>query len=171
MRTRRSHGRRFTAALLLALLAAGPAFGFSVPHRGEAAPGFDLPRLHGGRLSLASLRGKPVYLTFFASWCAPCNAEAPSIAQLDRRFRRKGLVTLGVDEDESAAKAGSFAKKYALPFDVVLDDDGTMGQSYGAVGLPVHVFVDRAGKISTYRLGEMSAAEIEDAIRKIVAAR
>jgi peroxiredoxin len=161
---------RFAGALALAAaLAAVPVFALSVPHRGQAAPGFDLPRLHGGELSLASLRGKPVYLTFFASWCAPCNSEAPSIVQLDRKYRPKGLVTLGVDEEESAARADAFAKQHALPFVVVLDDDGTAGQNYGAVGLPVHVFIERSGKISTYRLGEMSPADIEAAIEKIVA--
>jgi cytochrome c biogenesis protein CcmG/thiol:disulfide interchange protein DsbE len=161
--------RHLAATLLVAALAgAAPALAFSVPHRGDAAPNFALPRLRGGELSLASLRGKPVYINFFASWCAPCNAEAPSIVQLDRKYRAKGLVTLGVDEEESASKADGFAKKYALPFGVVLDGDGTMGQNYGAIGLPVHVFIERSGKISTYRLGEMTPAEIEEAIRKIV---
>ena len=164
--------RRLSAGtLLLAALASVPVSAYSVPHRGDAAPSFDLPRLGGGKLGLAALRGKPVYVSFFATWCAPCNAEAPSIAQLERKYRPKGLVLLGVDEEESAAKAGAFAQKYALPFAVLLDDDGTMGQSYGAIGLPVHVFIDRSGKISTYRLGEMTPAEIENAIRQILTLR
>ncbi|MGP6158874.1 MAG: TlpA family protein disulfide reductase [Vulcanimicrobiaceae bacterium] len=169
-RERRPFPRHVAGAFLFAAaLVTAPAMAFSVPHAGDAAPAFNLPRLRGGAVSLASLHGKPVYINFFASWCAPCNAEAPSIAQLDRKYRSKGLVTLGVDEEESAARADGFAKKYALPYSVALDDDGTMGQNYGAVGLPVHVFVDRSGKVSTYRLGEMSPAEIEDAIKKIVA--
>ncbi len=160
--------RQFVATLSLAAALTAPAFAFSVPHRGDSAPSFDLPRVHGGALSLASLRGKPLYINFFASWCAPCNAEAPSIVELDRKYRPSGLVTLGVDEEENASKTDGFVKKYGLPFDVVLDADGTMGQNYGAIGLPVHVFIDRSGKISTYRLGEMTPAEIEDAIKKIV---
>lgn len=134
-------------------------------HAGDAAPGFELPRTSGGSLTLASLKGKPVYLNFFASWCAPCNEEAPSVVHLYKKYHARGLVTVGVDEQEDRAKALEFAKKYGLPFAVVIDD-GKMGSSYGAIGLPVHVFIDREGKISTYRLGIMDAAEIEAAIKK-----
>ena len=113
-----------------------------------------------------SLHGKPVYLNFFASWCAPCNEEAPFVVSLEKKYRPKGLVVVGVDEQEDASKAKGFAAKYNIPFAVVLDD-GPMGKDYGAIALPVHVFIDRSGKVSTYRLGEMSAGEIEDAIKKI----
>ena len=156
------------SALLVSSLYAVPAFAFSVPHHGDSAPAFDLPRLGGGKVSLDSLRGKPIYLNFFASWCAPCNEEAPSIVALYRKYRARGLLTLGIDEQEDKSKAGGFVKKYTLPYNVALDDDGKMGQSYGAVGLPIHVFIDKSGKISTYRLGQMEPTEIEAAIRKIL---
>jgi cytochrome c biogenesis protein CcmG, thiol:disulfide interchange protein DsbE len=159
------------AAAFAALIGGFPALAFGVPHRGEAAPNFDLPDVRGGRLALASLRGKPVYLDFFASWCGPCNTEAPLLARLDREYRGKGLVLVGIDEEESAAKAEAFGKRYALPYDVLLDDDGSIGRGYGAIGLPVHVFIDPAGTISTYRLGEMNLREIEDAIKGILSAR
>ena len=153
----------FAAACSLAApaLAAGPL------HPGDTAPQFTLARDNGGKLSLSSLKGKPVYLNFFASWCAPCNDEAPSVVSLEGRYRPKGLVVVGVDEQESAGRAKGFASKYKMPYAIVLDD-GPMGKDYGALALPVHVFIDRSGKISTYRLGEMSPEEIEDAIKKIV---
>ena len=150
----------FAAALPLAASAA--------PRAGDTAPDFTLKRDTSGSLSLSSLRGKPVYLNFFATWCAPCNEEAPSVVSLEHKYRPKGLVVLGVDEVEDAAKAKRFAAKYKMPFAVVLDD-GPMGKDYGVIALPVHVFIDRAGKISTYRLGEMSPSEIEAAIKKITA--
>jgi len=156
-------GAAGVAGLALVLL---PAVAQAAPRPGDTAPAFTLKRDTSGSVSLASLRGKPVYLNFFASWCAPCNEEAPSVVQLYGKYHPKGLVVLGVDEQEDASKAKGFAAKYKIPFNVVLDD-GPMGKDYGVIALPVHVFIDRAGKISTYRMGEMSPSEIEDAIKKI----
>jgi peroxiredoxin len=161
--------------LFLSCLLAGCA-AFFVPqvalaalHTGEAAPAFDLPRLAGGSsLSLASLHGKPVYVNFFASWCAPCNEEAPAVSSLYKKYRSRGLVVIGIDEQEPAAKGTEFVKKNDLTFPAVSDEDGKAGAAYAAIGLPVHIFIDRQGKISTYRLGEMQPTEIEAAIQKIL---
>jgi peroxiredoxin len=157
-----------TVALSAALLTAGTLALAGIPHAGQAAPAFSLPKAAGnGVVTMASLRRKPVYLNFFANWCAPCNEEAPSIVELYKKYRGRGLVTVGVDELESPKKALEFANKYHYPFAVVVDD-GKMGKDYGVLGMPVHVFIDRSGKISTYRLGEMSPLEIEAAIKKIL---
>ncbi len=156
---------RFLLAVLFA--ASMPALALAVPHAGDPAPPFTLPRASGGSVSLASLKGKPVYLNFFASWCAPCNEEAPAVVRLYKEYHPKGLVTLGVDYEEESAKALGFGKKYGAPYPLLLDD-GKMGSDYGVLALPVHVFIDRHGKISTYRLGEMDPGEIEDAIKKIL---
>jgi peroxiredoxin len=149
------------AALAAPALAAGPL------HTGDTAPPFTLSRPSGGTVALSSLRGKPVYISFFATWCAPCNEEAPSVVSLEGKYRHKGLVVLGVDEQETAAKTKEFASKYHIPFKVVMDD-GPMGKDYGVLALPVHVFIDKQGKVATYRLGEMTPSEIEAAIKKIL---
>jgi peroxiredoxin len=153
-------------ALLGAMLVPGVAQ--AALHAGDPAPAFNLPRVGGGTLSSASLKGKPVYLNFFAWWCAPCNEEAPSVVQLYKKYHPRGLVAVGIDEQEDPSHAADFVKKYGVPFAAIVDADGTMGSAYGAIGLPVHVFIDRSGKISTYRLGEMEPAEIEAAIQKIL---
>jgi len=153
-----------------ALLAAWivPSAALAVPRAGQVAPAFSLPAVNGGTISLSSLRGKPVYLNFFASWCVPCNEEAPEIGKLSARYKSRGLVVLGVNELESAQKAKEFLAKYHLPYNAVVDDDGTAGKDYGAVGLPVHVFIDRSGIVKTIRLGEMDPDEIRTAIDGIL---
>ncbi len=151
-----------------AALAAVPAVpALAVPHAGDTAPAFTLPKANGGALSLSQLRGRPAYLNFFASWCAPCNAEAASVGEIYKKYRKRGLSVVGVNEQENRAKALGFATKYRWTFPVVLDD-GNMGKDYGAIGLPIHIFIDRRGKVSTYRLGEMAPDEIEEAIQKIL---
>ena len=149
-----------------AAVTAAPAL--AVPHAGDPVPPFTLPKPGGATVGSANFKGKPLYVNFFASWCGPCNLEAPDIARLYRTYHKRGLAIVGVDELEESAKAAEFARKYAWPFAVGVDADGTMGRDFGAVGLPVHVFVDRHGHVSTYRLGEMSPPEIEDAIKKIL---
>jgi cytochrome c biogenesis protein CcmG, thiol:disulfide interchange protein DsbE len=154
----------------LVLTLALPLVALAAPKAGEPAPAFSLPRVDApGTQTLAALKGKPVYLNFFASWCGPCNDEAPSIVGFYKKYHPKGLMTVGVDESEDKSKALEFAKKFGAPYEIVLDADGKMGAAYGAIGLPVHIFVDRRGTISTYRLGEMTPGEIEAAIKKIVA--
>ena len=142
------------------------------PARRRRRPAVSLKRLDNGKpQTLAAFKGKPVYLQFFASWCGPCNEEAPSIVKLYKQYHPRGLVTLGVNELDPKNKAQDFVTKFNLPYEVVLDDDGAMGKDYGAIALPVHVFVDSKGVVSTYRLGEMSPAEIETAIKKILPAQ
>jgi peroxiredoxin len=161
--------RALQAALFVIVAASVPVAALAVPRAGEAAPGFALKRVDTNAVqTLAALKGKPVYLVFFASWCGPCNDEAPSIVKLAAKYRPRGLVTLGVSELDQHPKTLEFLKKYGIRYEVVVDDDGTMGKYYGALGLPVHVFIDRKGTVSTYRLGEMSPGEIDDAIKKII---
>ena len=150
------------AALFAAAVAALPLAAVAVPRAGDVAPPISLKILGSGKTqTLAAFKGKPVYLNFFASWCGPCNEEAPSIVKLYKKYHPQGLVALGVNELDPEAKAKSFVDQYKLPFTVLLDDSGSLA-------LPVHVFIARDGKISTYRLGEMSNQEIEDAIKEIV---
>jgi cytochrome c biogenesis protein CcmG/thiol:disulfide interchange protein DsbE len=156
-------------ALVVTLLAAlVPTLAFAMPQAGKPAPDFTLPTIDGKPLALTSLRGKAVYLNFFASWCPPCNEEAPSVGKLSDKYKTKGLAVIGVDELESADKGREFLQKHHLSYTAVVDSDGKMGHDYGTIGLPVHVFIDRAGNVKLLRNGEMSPAEIEAAIKSIL---
>lgn len=157
--------RVIAAVLALALV---PSAALAIPKAGQPAPAFVLPAVSGKEISLQSLRGKPVYLNFFASWCGPCNEEAPFIGKLNDKYKAKGLTVVGVDELESAQKARAFLTRYHLSYGAVVDGDGKTGRDYGALGLPLHVFIDRKGIVKTYRLGEMNTEEVESAIKGIL---
>ncbi|HVA38877.1 MAG TPA: TlpA disulfide reductase family protein [Candidatus Dormibacteraeota bacterium] len=160
------------AALAVAALLPSMAFAAPPPRKDAPAPAFSLPLANGrGKVSLAAFRGHPVYLNYFAAWCPPCNAEAPSLAKLARAFAPKGVVVIGIDELEGAKQALGFALKYQLPYRIALDTDGAVGAAYGVYALPVHVFIDRRGRVAYYRLGEMDAAQIKSRLESIARER
>ena len=147
-------------------LAVAPLAASAVPLAGQAAPDFSLPAPDHKTVKLAALKGHAVYVNFFASWCGPCNVEAPSILQLREKYAPEGLEIVGVDELDAPGQGEAFQKKYHDPFAfVAVDDSGTVGRTYGAIGLPVHVFINRRGIVTTYRQGEMEPAQIEAAIK------
>lgn len=152
--------------LLSALVACGSA-GKGGVRAGDAAPQWSDPLVNGTTFSYASLKGSPVYLNFFASWCPPCNVEAPGIETLQQRYASRGLHVIGIDEEENASTARGFAQKYHLTYPIVVDSD-TLENLYHVNGLPVHVFIRRDGTIYENVAGEMSQAEIAAAVKAIL---
>jgi thiol-disulfide isomerase/thioredoxin len=156
-------------AALAAALSLAPAAALAVPQPGQPVPALSLPSPDGKTISLAALHGKPVYVNFFASWCGPCNEEAPSIGKLRQKYAASGLQVVGIDELDAPGQAAKFQQKYANPYTLVgIDDSGETGRTFGAVAMPVHVFIDRNGTVRTYRIGEMNPAQIEAAIKGVL---
>ena len=157
--------------LVLTFALSGLAFGVvsaDVPQVGKPAPNIEAPFATGGTFKLSHLHGKPVYVNFYATWCAPCNEEAPDINALQQKYRKRGLTVIAINEQESSDRAQSFITGHKLSYRAILDPHGDILQPYGAIGLPVHVFIDRRGTIKYIRNGEMSKSEIENAIKSIL---
>jgi cytochrome c biogenesis protein CcmG, thiol:disulfide interchange protein DsbE len=113
------------------------------------------------------MHGKAIYLNFFATWCPPCNEEAPAIDALAREYGSRGLQVVGVDVLENARKAGSFRSEHHLGYPVVVDS-GTLRNQYNVNGLPVHVFIDRSGIVQKIVVGELSAAAMRENIERVL---
>jgi cytochrome c biogenesis protein CcmG/thiol:disulfide interchange protein DsbE len=136
-------------------------------HIGSAAPNWTEPKAGGGTLELASLKGKAVYLNFFATWCPPCNEEAPAINALQQKYAAQGLQVVGVDVLENAGSAEKFREEHKLVYPA-LADSGTLRDEYDINGLPVHVFIDRAGIVKNIVVGELSPSEMDENIQRII---
>lgn len=134
---------------------------------GQAAPTWTEPGIAGPAVSLSALRGKAVYLNFFATWCEPCNEEAPAIDSLARTLRGRGLEIVGVDVLENASKAATFRRRYHLGYPIVVDD-GTLRDQYRINGLPVHVFIDRTGVVRKIVVGEMSPEQMRSNVERVL---
>jgi cytochrome c biogenesis protein CcmG, thiol:disulfide interchange protein DsbE len=126
---------------------------------GAQAPAFNEPTVGGTSLSMADLRGKPVYLNFFASWCPPCNEEAPDVNAVQRQFKGEGLQVVGVDILENKAKAKQFVDLHKLSYPAVVDS-GALRDAYNINGMPVHVFIDRSGVVRKIEIGELSKSQM-----------
>jgi cytochrome c biogenesis protein CcmG/thiol:disulfide interchange protein DsbE len=155
----------FLAAAVLAL--AAPAL--AIPRPGDVMPAFSLTTADGKTVTNASLRGKPVYLNFFATWCGPCRVETPSIVTLSKKYAARGLRVVGVDVGENMGKAQGFAHDFNVPYALAVDPDSTTRATYGGgLYFPLHVFIDAKGVVRMYHPGEMSASDIEAAITRIL---
>lgn len=109
------------------------------------APEFALTNPTGKKVALKDFRGKLILLNFWATWCAPCREEMPSMERLYLRFKDKGFVIIGVNVKDDKKSALSFLKELKITFPIALDPDGQVGLLYGAWGLPVTYLIDSKG--------------------------
>ncbi|MEA3361834.1 MAG: TlpA disulfide reductase family protein [Thermodesulfobacteriota bacterium] len=115
---------------------------------GNVAPDFTLTDMQGQQVSLSQFRGKVVVLNFWATWCPPCREEMPSMEQLYRDFKDKGLVMLAVNVDENGKKAVSqFLQKTPHSFPILLDSENIAQNAYGVFRFPESFIIDRNGVV------------------------
>lgn len=148
----------------------GSAAGAPAPPRpleqdwtGRPAPPLALPRLaNGAMLDLQSLRGRPVIVNFWASWCAPCVRELPALARFSAEHSGPGAPqVLAVNVAEDVATIESFLAEQGVGnLTVLLDGDGHAGDVWGASGLPMTFLIDPAGRIAAAQRGEITLAAL-----------
>jgi peroxiredoxin len=144
----------------------------SVLKPGGMAPDFELKSLDGKTVKLSSLRGKAVLLNFWATWCGPCKIETPWIVDLSKRYQAQGLEVVGVSMDDSTSRDDvvKFVQDMNINYTIVMGTEA-VGDSYGGVGvLPVTYYIDRNGKIVNTVIGIKSQSDMEDDIKKALAA-
>jgi cytochrome c biogenesis protein CcmG, thiol:disulfide interchange protein DsbE len=137
------------------------------PKIGSPAQDFTATTLDGKTVSLSDYRGRPVWLTFGASWCAACQAEAPDVEAAYRRFADSGVVVLAVSISESASAARDYADLTGLTYPMVADPDTRIASAYRVLGIPSHFFIGRDGELHSMRVGSLSPAKMSHALKAI----
>ena len=128
--------------------------------QGARAPRFSAPRFGGGTLDLADLRGNGVVMNFFASWCAPCRAEARDLDAMFRKYRDRGIVFLGVNiEQDTWDDARTFLQEFGISYPAVRDERADIARKYQLYGLPTTYFIDKDGIIQSRFIGPFLSSE------------
>ncbi|HEX2051903.1 MAG TPA: TlpA disulfide reductase family protein [Actinomycetota bacterium] len=152
----------------LALLAWAVTQSGDVPAPGDAAPGFRAPLLGGGgELGLEELRGKPVVLNFWASWCVPCEDEAPMLRRAHRRYGDR-VAFVGVDVRDARSDALAFVERYGLTYPSVRDERQEIYRDYGLTGQPETFFIDADGTIVEHVNGPLTDAGLTSLLDALV---
>jgi thiol-disulfide isomerase/thioredoxin len=151
------------AAAALAVLAVSAGCRVEERGAGASAPDWTLPDLEGRNVSLRDLRGKPVVLDFWATWCTPCEFQIPILNEVYARYQgRVEFVGVAVDVDGREVVA-PFAKERAIAYRVLLGDED-LAQRYGARGFPSLYLIGKDGKIALTHVGIIDAEDLEEAL-------
>ena len=152
----------------LTVSVARPPGPVETPIVGRPAPAFDLQTLDGQRVSLAELRGSPVVLNFWASWCIPCREEAPLLTAANATYGSRGLRILGVVYQDSSENARAFMARYGQTYPGLLDLDGRTAIDYGVFGIPETFFIDPTGVVRSRQVGVLTETDLLRQIEAIL---
>jgi peroxiredoxin len=177
---------KLAAALLLLIIFIGGCVSPATPaivnspiqQSGEATPGnqigdlaidFRLRNLEGDAVSLSNLRGKPVLINFWATWCPPCRGEMPFLQKIYDIYSDQGLEVLEIDIGESAATIQQYMTANNLVLPVLIDSDRTVALDYGVTVIPLTFLVDQGGVIQWKIYGAVrSVSDIEQELHRIL---
>jgi len=156
---------------LLTLLLSPVAASAQEIAKGTPAPEIDLPTLAGGRVKLSALRGHPVVVTFWGTWCPPCRVEFPELVAAHRKYREAGLEVLAVnqrDQELRTSDVQSFVKEFSVEFTVALDERGRSRRTFRLIGLPTTIFIDSAGIIEQVHMGPINRNDLAQGLSMIL---
>jgi peroxiredoxin len=135
---------------------------------GSPAPDFTLPTADGGTVRLADLKGKPVLINFWATWCQPCREEMPAMQELYEQYRDRGLVILAIDMEEDLRPVRRWIDQGGYTFTFLLDSEGEQVKRYNINASPTSYFVARDGVIRDLKLGALSRGEMQTRVEKLL---
>ena len=128
--------------------------------------------MRDGRLALHELRGTPVVLNFWASWCVPCRDEAPLLQHAWRRLARpRGVLLLGLDMQDVREDARAFMREFAISYPNIRDPTNTIARRYGATGIPETFFISAAGNVVGHVIGVVTREQLADGMQAAIDGR
>lgn len=164
---------------LLGLLAFGWIQRQAPPLEAGLAPQFEIKTFDGQTLRLADLKGKPVVLNFWASWCVPCRDEAPALQAMWEKYKDQGLIVIGVDYVDTEPEAKKFLQDFGVTYPAGADVGTVISSKYKITGVPETYFITRDGKLlpgkdATGRangnyIGAISARALQARIEQLMA--
>ena len=170
-----------TSSLAIGALVAALVLGFAILPRlfarsssaldGRDAPDVSLPLVANApsgdtSLSVTGLRGRAVLLDFWATWCGPCQQEAPIVNRIAQRYGGQGLAVVGVNTSDEAGNAAPFARRHHLGYPIAYDEGQRAAAAYGVESLPTLVVISKTGKVIAVRTGMTSDAELDDLVKR-----
>jgi thiol-disulfide isomerase/thioredoxin len=165
--------RRWCTCLLV-LLPAALLLPFALPSKDAPKAELTLKNQDGKRVRLSELRGKPVVLNFWATWCQPCNAEMPMLVEAEKTYGSRGVVFLAASLDEAKTKAAipAFVSKYAIPFPVWVGATGDdLDRLQMGPAVPATAFIDPEGRIVARVMGQMREDEMKERLEWLAGPR
>ena len=159
----------FASVLTSGFAMAGCSSNSTSPTVGNLAPDFQFYDPEEKPVSLSDLRGKPVMLNFWATWCGPCVSEMPYIQQVYEEWSAKGLVLLAINMGDTPSQVKEFLQSHNLSLPVLLDTKQVISQKYSIRAIPTTFFIDKDGIIQVVRIGAFPNKEaIESDLNKIM---
>ena len=162
----RTHAAHWLIACTL--LASTPAL---AAQEGQPVPAVSAPRLGGaGTVELPALKGRVVYVDFWASWCVPCRLSMPTLDALHRKHGVRGFTVVGVNKDATAADAERFLKRTPVGFTLVSDAGDALAKAFDVKAMPSGYLVDRKGVVRHVHRGftAETAAALEREIEALL---
>ena len=171
----RRRGRLLALAagvILLLVLAGVSALGIrqastARPSVGSAAPTFTMPLFDGPQVDLAALRGKPVVINFWASWCVPCEDEAGDLERTWQKYKDRAMF-LGVDYVDTEPKAREFLKRFGITYPNGPDLGSRISYQYRIKGVPETFVIDKNGQVRLVKIGPTTEAELSATLDELL---
>ncbi len=137
------------------------------PEPGQLAPNFRLRTSSGNEIVLAELRGRPVFLNFWATWCLFCVSEMPALDRLASRYGDQ-VVVLGINAGESPETVEAFARQIGVTYPLLLDRDQEVTRAYRVRSMPTSLIIDAHGVVQSVRYGVLTPPEMEERLAPLL---